>query len=162
MTPGQVIQRQTLPIRKPIPSAKPGVPTTMLGADARGMAPQKEKRKFESLKWVYKKRKEGESCDMLNNSQMIFICARCIMYQSFSAWRVLSVWFNLSVHRDDDDINDVATMGGVNLTEESRNILATNSELMSGQLRSIKDETFLSMQPLMTRINDICEYFYNF
>ena len=53
-------------------------------------------------------------------------------------------------------------MGGVNLTEESRNILATNSELMSGQLRSIKDETFLSMQPLMTRINAIGRYFLHF
>lgn len=44
-------------------------------------------------------------------------------------------------------------MGGVNLNEESRNILATNSELMSGQLRSIKDETFLALQPLMAKIN---------
>ena len=58
-------------------------------------------------------------------------------------------------HRDDDDINDVATMGGVNLSEESRNILATNSELMSGQLRSCKDENFLFSQPLLARINAI-------
>ncbi len=61
-------------------------------------------------------------------------------------------------NRDDDDINDVATMGGVNLSEESRNIMATNSELMSGQLRSIKDETFLAMQPLMARINAAGKY----
>lgn len=46
-------------------------------------------------------------------------------------------------------------MGGVNLTEESRNILATNSELVSGQLRSCKDEKLLEIQILMQRINDI-------
>lgn len=57
--------------------------------------------------------------------------------------------------RDDDDINDVATMGGVNLTEESRNILATNSELVSGQLRSCKDEKFLDTPLLTQRINGI-------
>ena len=68
------------------------------------------------------------------------------------------VWPLSSIHtssRDDDDINDVATMGGVNLTEESRNILATNSELMAGQLRSCKDENFLASGPLAARINAI-------
>ncbi|CAB1314783.1 unnamed protein product [Coregonus sp. 'balchen'] len=34
--------------------------------------------------------------------------------------------------RDDDDINDVASMAGVNLSEESACILATNSELKFG------------------------------
>ncbi|TRY90157.1 hypothetical protein DNTS_033345 [Danionella cerebrum] len=34
--------------------------------------------------------------------------------------------------RDDDDINDVASMAGVNLNEESARILATNSELSFG------------------------------
>ena len=62
-------------------------------------------------------------------------------------------------HRDDDDINDVATMGGVNLSEESRNILATNSELMSGQLRSCQDVSFLSTQPLLARINERGEWY---
>lgn len=65
------------------------------------------------------------------------------------------VKINRLSNRDDDDINDVAAMGGVNITEESRNILATNSELMSGQLRSIKDEAFLCLQPLMAKINAI-------
>jgi len=57
--------------------------------------------------------------------------------------------------RDDDDINDVAAMGGVNLVEESRNIMATNSELIAGQLRSCKDETFLDRVALMARIKAI-------
>ncbi len=48
-------------------------------------------------------------------------------------------------------------MGGVNLSEESKNILATNSELLSGQLQSIKDEAFLSSGPLSNRINAIGE-----
>jgi len=58
-------------------------------------------------------------------------------------------------NRDDDDINDVATMGGVNLSEETHNILATNSGLVSGQLRSCKDERFLDTSLLLTRINAI-------
>ena len=44
-------------------------------------------------------------------------------------------------------------MGGVNLTEESRNIMASNAELLSGQMRSIKDETFLNMPALIAKIN---------
>jgi hypothetical protein len=51
-------------------------------------------------------------------------------------------------------------MGGVNLVEESRNILAANADLVSGQLRSCKDETFLDSQRLHARIADISsEYF---
>ncbi|GBM47305.1 Transcription initiation factor TFIID subunit 4, partial [Araneus ventricosus] len=47
--------------------------------------------------------------------------------------------------RDEDDINDVAAMGGVNLVEESQRILATNSELIGSQIRSCKDDNhFLS------------------
>ncbi|KAL4234340.1 hypothetical protein ACF0H5_005991 [Mactra antiquata] len=57
--------------------------------------------------------------------------------------------------KDDDDINDVATMGGVNLTEESRNILATNAEFVGTQIRSCKDEAFLSQGPLLSRIHAI-------
>lgn len=50
--------------------------------------------------------------------------------------------------RDDDDINDVASMAGVNLSEESARILATNSELVGMVTRSCKDETFLSTSSL--------------
>ncbi|KAI2595527.1 TATA-box binding protein associated factor 4, partial [Homo sapiens] len=50
--------------------------------------------------------------------------------------------------RDDDDINDVASMAGVNLSEESARILATNSELVGTLTRSCKDETFLLQAPL--------------
>uniref|UniRef100_A0AAQ5YGK5 TAFH domain-containing protein n=1 Tax=Amphiprion ocellaris TaxID=80972 RepID=A0AAQ5YGK5_AMPOC len=50
--------------------------------------------------------------------------------------------------RDDDDINDVASMAGVNLSEESARILATNSELVGIVTRSCKDETFLSTSSL--------------
>ncbi|KAL8608348.1 hypothetical protein ACOMHN_002581 [Nucella lapillus] len=53
---------------------------------------------------------------------------------------------------DNDDINDVATMGGVNLTEESKNILATNSELIGSQIRSCQDKMFLPQDLLMSRI----------
>ncbi|XP_047461206.1 transcription initiation factor TFIID subunit 4-like isoform X2 [Mugil cephalus] len=50
--------------------------------------------------------------------------------------------------RDDDDINDVASMAGVNLSEESARILATGSELVGMVTRSCKDETFLSTSSL--------------
>ncbi|POI26614.1 hypothetical protein CIB84_009636, partial [Bambusicola thoracicus] len=57
--------------------------------------------------------------------------------------------------RDDDDINDVASMAGVNLSEESARILATNSELVGTLTRSCKDETFLFSAPLQRRILEI-------
>ncbi|PKU29625.1 transcription initiation factor tfiid subunit 4 [Limosa lapponica baueri] len=57
--------------------------------------------------------------------------------------------------RDDDDINDVASMAGVNLSEESARILATNSELVGTLTRSCKDETFLFPAPLQRRILEI-------
>ncbi|XP_023812499.1 transcription initiation factor TFIID subunit 4 [Oryzias latipes] len=53
--------------------------------------------------------------------------------------------------KDDDDINDVASMAGVNLSEESARILATSSELVGMVTRSCKDEAFLST-PSLTRI----------
>ena len=57
--------------------------------------------------------------------------------------------------REDDDINDVATMGGVNLSEESRNILSSSTELIGAQLRSCRDEPFLDMSILNERIQRI-------
>lgn len=59
---------------------------------------------------------------------------------------------HFSCCRDDDDINDVASMAGVNLNEESARILATNSELVGTQIRSCKDEAFLHPGLLHRRI----------
>ncbi|XP_034733062.1 transcription initiation factor TFIID subunit 4-like isoform X2 [Etheostoma cragini] len=61
--------------------------------------------------------------------------------------------------RDDDDINDVASMAGVNLSEESARILATNSELVGIVTRSCKDETFLSTSLLTRRALEIGKRF---
>ncbi|KAI3357574.1 hypothetical protein L3Q82_015977 [Scortum barcoo] len=61
--------------------------------------------------------------------------------------------------RDDDDINDVASMAGVNLSEESARILATNSELVGAVTRSCKDETFLSTSSLTRRALEIGKKF---
>jgi transcription initiation factor TFIID subunit 4 len=55
----------------------------------------------------------------------------------------------------DDDINDVASMAGVNLSEESARILATNSELVGTLTRSCKDDTFLLPAPLQRRMLEI-------
>lgn len=54
----------------------------------------------------------------------------------------------------DDDINDVAAMGGVNLAEESQRILGS-TELIGRQIRSCKDEIFLHMPSLLTKIRSI-------
>lgn len=67
----------------------------------------------------------------------------------------LMVVMNFPFLRDDDDINDVASMAGVNLSEESARILATNSELVGTLTRSCKDETFLFSAPLQRRILEI-------
>ncbi|CAB1329368.1 unnamed protein product [Coregonus sp. 'balchen'] len=59
--------------------------------------------------------------------------------------------------KDDDDINDVASMAGVNLSEESARILATNSELVGAVTRSCKDEAFLYTSSLTRRVQEIGE-----
>ncbi|KAL6112742.1 garre1 [Pungitius sinensis] len=61
--------------------------------------------------------------------------------------------------RDDDDINDVASMAGVNLNEESARILATNSELVGTHIRSCKDEAFLHPGLLHRRILETARKF---
>ncbi|XP_016406831.1 transcription initiation factor TFIID subunit 4-like isoform X1 [Sinocyclocheilus rhinocerous] len=61
--------------------------------------------------------------------------------------------------RDDDDINDVASMAGVNLSEESARILATNSELVGAVTRSCKDEPFLTASMLQHKILEIGQRF---
>ncbi|KAA0185847.1 hypothetical protein HAZT_HAZT009884 [Hyalella azteca] len=56
----------------------------------------------------------------------------------------------------DDDINDVAAMGGVNLGEESQRILDSTG-FVGTQIRSCKDEVFLLQQPLAQRLKQICK-----
>lgn len=47
-------------------------------------------------------------------------------------------------------------MGGVNLSEESKNILATtNADFIGAQMRSCKDEIFLAGSPLHKKISTI-------
>uniref|UniRef100_A0A8C6PL63 Si:dkey-219c3.2 n=1 Tax=Nothobranchius furzeri TaxID=105023 RepID=A0A8C6PL63_NOTFU len=58
------------------------------------------------------------------------------------------------IYRDDDDINDVASMAGVNLNEENARILATSSELVGTKIQSCKDEYFLPPVLLHRRILD--------
>lgn len=55
----------------------------------------------------------------------------------------------------DDDINDVAAMGGVNLAEEANRIMG-NTESVGTVVRSCKDETFLQTGLLHQRISRIC------
>ncbi|NXX87697.1 TAF4B factor, partial [Centropus bengalensis] len=57
--------------------------------------------------------------------------------------------------RDEDDINDVTSMAGVNLDEENSCVLATNSELIGTVIRSCADEPFLSSEALQKKILNI-------
>lgn len=66
-------------------------------------------------------------------------------------------FYLLSIDRDDDDINDVASMAGVNLSEESANILATNSITVGAVTHSCKDEAFLSCAVLQRKMLEIGE-----
>jgi transcription initiation factor TFIID subunit 4 len=54
----------------------------------------------------------------------------------------------------DDDINDVAAMGGVNLAEETQRILGS-TEFVGVQIRSCKDEVFLNLPQLQNKIRAI-------
>ena len=54
----------------------------------------------------------------------------------------------------DEDINDVAAMGGVNLAEESQRMQGTI--MVGSQIRSCKDETFLQTGLLQKRVAKIC------
>ncbi|XP_044733942.1 transcription initiation factor TFIID subunit 4 isoform X2 [Chrysoperla carnea] len=56
----------------------------------------------------------------------------------------------------DDDINDVAAMGGVNLAEETQRILGS-TEFVGTQIRSCKDELFLHVGPLQQRLRQITQ-----
>nr|XP_025963391.1 transcription initiation factor TFIID subunit 4-like [Dromaius novaehollandiae] len=70
----------------------------------------------------------------------------------------INYFFYLYFHcRDDDDINDVASMAGVNLNEESARIMATNSDLVGTQIQSCKDEPFLAAIPLHKRILEMAK-----
>ncbi|XP_066591991.1 transcription initiation factor TFIID subunit 4-like isoform X4 [Prorops nasuta] len=62
--------------------------------------------------------------------------------------------FSSAGYTGDDDINDVAAMGGVNLAEESQRILGS-TEFVGTQIRSCKDEIFLHLSPLQQRIKQI-------
>lgn len=60
--------------------------------------------------------------------------------------------------RDDDDINDVTSMAGVNLSEESAR-MASNAEHIGTQLRSCEQEAFLSSSSLQSRVQRKCVEF---
>lgn len=59
-----------------------------------------------------------------------------------------------SAYTGDDDINDVAAMGGVNLAEETQRILGS-TEFVGTQIRSCKEEFLLNMGPLQQRIRQV-------
>ncbi|XP_028823734.1 transcription initiation factor TFIID subunit 4B-like [Denticeps clupeoides] len=54
--------------------------------------------------------------------------------------------------RDDDDLNDVASMAGVSVSEERARILATGCETVGSVIRSCSEEPFLSSSNLQKRV----------
>lgn len=59
-----------------------------------------------------------------------------------------------SAYTGDDDINDVAAMGGVNLAEETQKILGS-TEFVGTQIRSCKEDIMCSVVPLQHKIRQI-------
>lgn len=59
-----------------------------------------------------------------------------------------------TAYTGDDDINDVAAMGGVNLAEETQKILGS-TEYVGTQIRSCKEEIMCSMGPLQLKVRTI-------
>ncbi|NWT82242.1 TAF4B factor, partial [Lanius ludovicianus] len=57
--------------------------------------------------------------------------------------------------RNEDDINDVTSMAGVNINEENACILSENSELIGTVIHSCADEPFLSPEALQSKILNI-------
>ncbi|NXG59251.1 TAF4B factor, partial [Hemiprocne comata] len=60
-----------------------------------------------------------------------------------------------SFSREEDEINDVTSMAGVDLKEESACILAANSELIGTVIQSCADEPFLFSEALQKKILNI-------
>ncbi|XP_008276396.1 transcription initiation factor TFIID subunit 4-like [Stegastes partitus] len=56
---------------------------------------------------------------------------------------------SLGSYKEDDDINDVASMAGVNLREENAQILTT---VVGSVVQSCQDQLFLSPHPVLSRI----------
>ncbi len=56
----------------------------------------------------------------------------------------------------DEDINDVAAMGGVNLAEESQRMQGPADLMIGAHARSCKDETFLQTGLLHDRVGKLC------
>ncbi|XP_060519477.1 transcription initiation factor TFIID subunit 4 isoform X5 [Cylas formicarius] len=61
-----------------------------------------------------------------------------------------------AAYAGDDDINDVAAMGGVNLAEETQKILGS-TEFVGTQIRSCKEEIMCSMGQLQLKIRKIMQ-----
>ncbi|XP_034255837.1 transcription initiation factor TFIID subunit 4 isoform X2 [Thrips palmi] len=59
-----------------------------------------------------------------------------------------------SSYTGDDDINDVAAMGGVNIIEETQRILGS-TDFVGTQIRSCKDDIFLHSPTLQQKIRNI-------
>lgn len=61
-----------------------------------------------------------------------------------------------SAYTGDDDINDVAAMGGVNLAEETQKILGS-TEFVGTQIRSCKEDIMCSVIPLQHKIRQVMQ-----
>uniref|UniRef100_A0A8C5MD98 TATA-box binding protein associated factor 4b n=1 Tax=Leptobrachium leishanense TaxID=445787 RepID=A0A8C5MD98_9ANUR len=74
---------------------------------------------------------------------------------SLQATRVPIKESGAACFRDEDDINDVTSMAGVNLNEENACILGSNSQYVGAVIRSCHEEPFLFTSALQNRILEI-------
>lgn len=124
----------------PISSAKT-LPRSALPMSANKSASKNKKR--DALE------REGSRDEKANSGSGITAASAAAAANSFFQQSSMS-----SSMYGDDDINDVAAMGGVNLAEESQRILGC-TENIGTQIRSCKDEVFLNLPALQARIRAI-------
>ncbi|XP_067646306.1 transcription initiation factor TFIID subunit 4 isoform X2 [Eurosta solidaginis] len=118
----------------PIATATANKSATKSGGSAASKASSKKK----------KEPQDKEKDEKTNASGTAATAAMSSFYQQPSISMSSSLY-------GDDDINDVAAMGGVNLAEETQRILGC-TENIGTQIRSCKDEVFLHLPALQARI----------
>ncbi|XP_036338314.1 transcription initiation factor TFIID subunit 4-like [Rhagoletis pomonella] len=128
-----IVKQEKIAPATPSATATANKSTTKSGASSASKASSKKK----------KEQLDKEKEDKANASGAAATAASSFYQQP-------SISMSSSLYGD-DDINDVAAMGGVNLAEESQRILGC-TENIGTQIRSCKDEVFLHLPALQARI----------
>uniref|UniRef100_A0A1B6M7Q2 TAFH domain-containing protein n=1 Tax=Graphocephala atropunctata TaxID=36148 RepID=A0A1B6M7Q2_9HEMI len=136
--------------------AKPGQHTTMpIGIKAPGLVAGGLKPGQMLAKATVATRPVGSPLATTPHKQPIHGSAPSILLKAVTGTKEKEKkTYSSTGYTGDDDINDVAAMGGVNLAEETQRILGS-TEFVGTQIRSCKDDIYLHSTPLMQKINQI-------